>query len=77
VRQHSAGTTSIYRWNGKIERADEVTLVIKSNRKLVPEIQRVFGTIHPYEVPEFVVLAIAGGSAPYLAWLDANLRVIP
>ena len=67
------GVNSIYRWEGKIEEAGEVMLVIKSSRKLVSEIQREFRTIHPYNVPELVVLAVAGGSAQYLGWLDENL----
>jgi periplasmic divalent cation tolerance protein len=71
------GTTSVYRWKDKTECTSEVTLLIKSNRKLVAEIQREFRTIHPYEVPELVVLSIAGGSGPYLAWLEENLRPAP
>ena len=69
------GATSIYRWKGKVEEAGEVVLLIKSNRNLVSEIQHEFRTIHPYEVPELLVIGIAGGSGPYLAWLQENLRI--
>lgn len=70
------GVVSIYRWQGKVDQSAEVMLVIKSNRRLVAEIQREFKTLHPYELPELVVLPIAGGSSQYLAWLEGSLRPI-
>ena len=69
------GVASVYRWKGKVEEASEVVLLIKSTRTLVAEIQREFREIHLYEVPELVVLSIAGGSAQYLAWLEENVRI--
>ena len=53
---------STYRWAGRVETATERQLVIKT----VAERLR---TLHPYEVPEFLVISTAGGSEAYVAWL--------
>lgn len=61
--------TSIYRWNGKVEQGDEQQLVIKTTLTQLPALEARFRTLHPYEVPEFLVLAAASGSNPYLGWV--------
>ena len=61
---------SIYRWKGKVEKAREFLLLIKTSahrlRALEAEIQR----LHSYDVPEFIALPILAGSPKYLAWLE-------
>ena len=65
---------SIYRWKGKVERAHEVLLVIKTTaarlRKLESEVKR----LHSYDVPEFVAVPIVAGSQQYLDWLRKSVR---
>lgn len=61
--------TSIYRWEGKICRDAEVLLIIKTRRIRLPVLIRRVRGLHPYTIPEVVALPLAGGSAPYLAWL--------
>ncbi len=68
------GVQSIYRWQGNIESAAEVLLMIKTRTALVREAESTITGLHSYEVPEFLVLPVSGGSESYLAWLDANLR---
>ncbi len=63
---------SIYAWKGAVERADERQVVIKTTRARVAELEARIRTLHPYDVPEFVVLPIDAGSAGYLSWLSES-----
>ena len=64
------GLTSIYRWQGAIERSPEWLLVIKTRRSLFDRLRAEIEKLHPYEVPEIVALPIVDGAEAYLAWLD-------
>jgi periplasmic divalent cation tolerance protein len=66
--------TSIYRWEGKIERAVESTLLVKTRRALVEVLTAAVKARHPYTVPEVVAVPIDGtlGNAAYLAWVLAE-----
>ena len=66
--------TSTYRWKGKIERDAERQLVIKTTRDRVPALEARLHAIHPYELPEFIILGAEGGGAGYLAWVAAETR---
>jgi periplasmic divalent cation tolerance protein len=68
------GIHSIYRWQGGVETADEVLLVIKTTAARVDPLTRRIEALHDYEVPEVIVLEAAGGGAPYLAWLSASVH---
>jgi periplasmic divalent cation tolerance protein len=61
--------TSIYVWAGKLNRDAEVAAIIKTRRSLATEVTNAIRAGHPYTNPAIVVLAIDGGSAPFLAWL--------
>ena len=61
------GIESIYRWEGKVERAGEVLGLIKTTR--YPELEAAIRELHPYEVPEIVALPITTGLPAYLAWV--------
>ena len=63
------GLTSIYRWQGAVERASEILLVIKTRRARVTALVARLTALHGYDVPEAIVLPIDGGGKPYLAWL--------
>ena len=65
---------SIYSWKGATEEADERQLVIKTIRSRVHEIETRLRALHPYDVPEFLVLPVLDGSHDYLSWLTANTR---
>ena len=68
---------SVYRWKGAIERADERQLVIKTTRAQLTALEARLRTLHPYDVPEFLVLSIDSGSATYLSWLSESTRPDP
>lgn len=63
------GIESVYRWEGKVETAREVLLIIKTTEQRLPELRDRIATLHSYEVPEIVAFPIAAGSEKYLAWL--------
>ena len=66
------GVVSIYHWEGKVQRDDELLIVFKSTRAMAPRLMARIEALHPYEVPEALVLPIEAGLAPYLAWVAAN-----
>ena len=63
------GVRSIYRWEGAIEEADEVLLVLKTRAAQVDALAARVAALHPYDVPEVLALPVAGGSARYLSWV--------
>ena len=70
--QYLPGAVSTYRWQGRIERAAEVLLLIKTTRGRLPELQRRLPQLHPYELPELVAVEAAGGLPAYLDWVAAQ-----
>ncbi len=60
---------SIYRWQGKIEQAEEWQCLIKSRQDLFEKLAEAIRAIHPYETPEIIATEISAGSADYLKWL--------
>ena len=66
--------SSVYRWRGKVERAREVLVVVKTSMKkldrLIPRIKE----LHSYEVPEVLVLRVEQGLPEYLKWIEESLR---
>jgi periplasmic divalent cation tolerance protein len=69
-----SGVESIYRWKGKIESAQELLLVIKTTSDRFEQVQDALRELHPYELPECVMVKIEQGSAEYLEWLGEGLR---
>ena len=62
--------TSIYRWQGKINTAQEWQCCAKTRRELYNRVEETIRRLHPYEVPEILAVEVSAGSADYLAWLD-------
>lgn len=65
---------SVYRWQGAVEHEPERQVVIKTSRLRLPALWERVRDLHPYEVPEFVVLPIVDGSDAYLKWLGDSIR---
>ena len=63
------GAESLYRWKGKIVSESEILAVIKTTEGRLVELEAAFQELHPYEVPEFLVLEVGQGSEDYLKWL--------
>jgi periplasmic divalent cation tolerance protein len=60
---------SVYRWKGRVERDAERQLVIKTTRDRLAALETRLRALHPYELPEFVVVSVDDGSAAYLQWI--------
>ena len=63
---------SVFRWEGQVEQDSERQVIVKTARDRVPALWDRIREIHPYEVPEFVVLPIIDGSDSYLRWLGES-----
>ena len=66
------GMRSIYRWEGKVEQAEEAVMIIKSRMSLAEKITAEVNAGHAYETPAVLVLPILGGSQPYIDWILAE-----
>lgn len=72
-----AACQSMYRWQGKIETASEIPMLIKSSKALYPRLQARLLELHPYEVPEIVALPLQDGLPAYLTWVAGELLSSP
>tara|TARA_B100001750_G_C15276732_1_gene480332 strand:+ start:63 stop:392 length:330 start_codon:yes stop_codon:yes gene_type:complete len=63
------GMTSIYRWCDEVREEDEVLGIIKTTTEHVEELKARIEELHPYEVPEMLVLSVVDGLAEYLDWV--------
>jgi periplasmic divalent cation tolerance protein len=66
--------SSQYWWQGKIEKADELMLIVKTRAILLDELIALVKQNHPYSVPEIIALPIIGGNPDYLSWLDSETK---
>jgi periplasmic divalent cation tolerance protein len=64
--------TSVYRWRGAMQRSEEWLCLIKTRRALWAALEAALREIHPYEVPEILMVPILDGSAGYLEWLRSE-----
>src|SRR5579864_9200004 len=67
-----APVQSIYRWKGKVERAKEVLVLLKTARKRFSALEREIRRMHSYETPEIIAVPIVAGSAAYLRWIEES-----
>jgi len=65
--------TSIYRWKGKVENAQEWLCLIKTRDNLYVKVEDAIKSVHSYETPEIIVVPIIEGSKEYLSWIDKGL----
>ena len=68
--------TSIYTWKGQVEREAERQLVIKTTSARLPDVKARLRTLHPYELPELIVIAAIGSDA-YAKWVAEETRGSP
>jgi periplasmic divalent cation tolerance protein len=60
---------SIYRWEGRVETAEEVLIVLKTTRLRYPAVEESLRAMHPYEVPEIIAVRLENGAPAYLKWI--------
>ena len=65
--------SSIFRWSGKMEKAEEYLTIMKTRKDLFEKIAEAVKGLHSYEVPEILALPIVDGSKAYLGWLESCL----
>jgi periplasmic divalent cation tolerance protein len=65
---------SFYTWKGKLEKAREYLLVMKTTAKRLADLEKEVRRLHSYDVPEFIALPIVAGSRDYLAWLQESVK---
>jgi len=68
--------TSIYRWKGQIEKAEEWLCLIKTKAELFHEAEKIIIQNHTYETPEIISTPITAGNKEYFQWLKNEVRTI-
>ena len=65
---------SHYWWQGKIERASEILILLKATTPNLADLEKLIVKNHPYDVPEFIFLPLGGGNQRYLEWWRSSLK---
>lgn len=71
-----AGVTSTYFWDGRLQEDGEILLIIKTTAARQAELQARLTALHPYELPELVVLPVTGGNEAYLQWVRSGVGTV-
>lgn len=67
-----APCTSVYRWQGEVETAREIPLLIKTPASHYGKVEALIRRHHPYELPEIIAVPISAGLPAYLAWITSE-----
>jgi len=70
-----APCTSTYRWQGKVETAAEIPLLIKTTRAAYPRVEQLIRAAHPYELPEIIAVPVTAGLPVYLDWVGSETQI--
>ncbi|WP_414691411.1 divalent-cation tolerance protein CutA [Noviherbaspirillum sp.] len=65
---------SVYRWQGAVEEASELPLLIKTTRDRYADLEAAIKVAHPYDVPEIVAMPVSAGLPAYLNWVAAESK---
>jgi len=65
---------SHYWWQGRLERSAEVLVLFKTSAPRLPALEKCILAHHPYDTPEFLVVALSKGNERYLTWLGQSVR---
>jgi periplasmic divalent cation tolerance protein len=71
---NQAQVSSLFSWKGKLEKAKEVMLIVKTKSGLFAELEKIIKKYHSYEVPEIIALPIIAANKPYLDWIDQTTK---
>lgn len=67
------GLTSIYRWQGKVEKSSEVQVIMKTTSEEVQRLLDRVPELHPYDVPEVLIIPVESGLQAYLSWVQESV----
>jgi periplasmic divalent cation tolerance protein len=65
--------SSVYRWQGKVEEAEEFLLLIKTTEAAFEQVRQTIRELHSYELPECIALPVEDGSLEYLKWIEDSV----
>ncbi|TAN59116.1 divalent-cation tolerance protein CutA [bacterium] len=68
------GADSHFWWQGKLDKAKETLLIVKTKKSLFPGLIKKIKSMHSYEVPEIIALPVVAGHKPYLDWIDESTK---
>ncbi len=68
------GVRSLFWWEGKVDQANEVLLVIKTQKVLFKKLEKAVKSAHSYTVPEIIALPIVAGNQDYLKWIKDSTK---
>ena len=68
------GITSVYRWQDKVENADEYLLLVKTTARAWALLEARILALHPYELPEIIAVPIETGQQDYIKWITDSLK---
>lgn len=68
-----SGVSSLFWWQGRVDRAREILLMIKTTARRFEALRRAVQQLHPYDVPEIISLPIGQGHPAYLAWIAESV----
>ena len=63
---------SVYRWQGKVEQANEIPVLIKTTAKSYSALETAIWEAHPYDIPEIIAVPIVAGLPAYLQWVQSE-----
>ena len=66
------GATSLYRWQGAVNEAREVVVLLKTQRVRWDALEAAVRELHPYDVPELIAIPVDAGLVAYLEWVNAE-----
>jgi periplasmic divalent cation tolerance protein len=64
---------SVYRWEGKVEAAEEFLLIIKTTKGRSADVKAAIREMHSYDLPEYIVISMEDGSGEYLKWIEESV----
>lgn len=67
------GVQSLFWWQGKIDKAQEVLMILKTKKNLFKKVSAKVKSLHSYQTPEIIALPIVAGSEDYLKWIDSSV----
>ena len=64
--------TSIYKWEEKLEESQEIILISKTRKTLMPKLIETVNSLHSYDCPCLLELPIQGGNPDFLSWIESQ-----